>query len=340
MNIYETQYLSNSKNMIRYISVVALLLIISISVFANNPVKMIVEPEEATVGDVVNIQITVPGETFESVEWPVIEDGKLGDFHVLAIDTANAKAEKKLGGATITYAVAAYDTGNASTGELNLSTESGLKTVLSGSVLISTILNDSTGTEFNPLKAQEDLPVTFRDILRWVGPWAIGLLVLAIIAHFLYHYWWKKRNQNGEGDGWITPAVPPYDEAVRALAHLKKNNPLQRGDQKGYVSELSLILKRLLERVHQDPVLEMTTGEVRKWSQKSDMHCEPATIIEVLEPGDYVKFAKQTLDGPTCDRMFQLTENIVVAYKPEEKEDVEKGIEVASPPEKVEEATS
>ncbi len=335
-----SRYFNNKKRMFRHIPVLLILLMVSISVSANSPVKMIVEPEVATVGDVVNIQITVPGETFESVEWPLIEDGKLGDFHVLAIDTANAKAEKKLGGATITYAVAAYDTGNATTGELNLSTASGLKTVLSGSVLISTILSDSTGTEFNPLKAQEDLPVTFRDILRWIWPWALGLLVLAIIAHFLYHYWWKKRNQNGEGGSWVAPLVPPYDEAVRALAHLKKNNPLQRGDQKGYVSELSLILKRLLERVHHDPVLEMTTGEVRKWSQKSDMHCEPATIIEVLEPGDYVKFAKQTLDRPTCDRMFQLTENIVVAYKPVEKENVENGIDVAAPPQKVEEATS
>jgi len=310
------------------------------STLAQSTVQMNVTPENASIGDPVSILITQKDVAVDDAVWPDFSSGQIGDLHILGIDTLKNRDAKKLGGASLQLTVAAYDTGRFEIGPLTFDDEKFSFDIPEKSITIQTVLTDSSGTEYNPYKAQEDLPITLADLLRWTLPFLIGIALIVLIV-YLIRKWMKKRKQQDED--WVKPPVPPYEEAVRALARLKIDSPLKKGDLKGYVTLLSQIVKRLLERVHENPVLEMTTGEVRRWVRTSELRCETSDLIALLEQGDAVKFAKRVLDTTECDQLYAETEKIVVAYKPlpEEieavKEENKKAI-VSSPDKKVEKA--
>lgn len=283
--------------------------------------RISISADSARIGDPIHLRMTLPGVNPDSVRWPDITSGKLGDFSILQADTANAKARKKLGGPTLDLTIAAYDTGTVSTGELTIGTPAGQITSPGGTVRIVSVLNDSTGSQFRPLKAQEDLPVTFWDIVRYVGPWALGILAV-VLLFLLVRRILRARRKMLEEDA--PPPIPPYDEAVTALIRLKKDNPLARGDQKGYVSRLGQIVKRLLQRVHHAPVTEMTTGEVRRWVHEHKLRFDGNELLTLLDAADVVKFAKGALERGRAEELFGSAERMVEAYKPR-PEDEEQG---------------
>ncbi len=290
------------------------------------PLQVELAPREALVGDPVKLTLIVPGTTPDRVVWPVAAGEKLGELEVLSADTLSNREARKAGGAGIVYTVAAYDTGRFSSGELvvhalPLQGGDGVElTAEARELRIRSVLaqTDSLQHQFKPLKAQEELPITFWDIVRWVGPWLAliaGVLLLVYLARrFLQP---KERDLAGKAE---KPLPPPYDEAVAALARLKLDNPLARGEFKAYVSGLTRIVKRLLERVHEDPVLEMTTGEVRTWVRHSELRCRDADVIRLLDASDTVKFAKGLLAGGGGEELFATAERIVSAYRPSAEE--------------------
>jgi len=301
-----------------------LLTVLSCSLFAASQAIVTVSPQQATIGDPVTVQITVPGGDPEYIEWPDFSSGTIGELHILSIDTLSGRELKKVGGASLKLQVAAFDTGSFTLGPLTIKTPGGEQVLPEKKLQIVSVLSDSTGTEYNPFKAQEDLKVTFSDIVRWVLPWLLVVIVL-LAAYFLIRKWLKKRK--GGEEEFEEPPLPPYEEAVTALANLKISNPLKHGDVKTYVSELAFIIKRLLERSHDNPVLEMTTGEVRKWVRKTSLRCPTTKLIELLELGDRVKFAKGVLDGQTSDKLFCSAEDIILDYKPLPEVEVDKKVE-------------
>ncbi len=280
--------------------------------FASVP-ELTIDPLEAKIGDPITVRLVVPGVSPDSVTWPPLGD-KLGDFHILGADTASKKEVKSLGGAAITWTVAAYDTGKFSTGDLELSISGDIKAINGGEVFISTVLADSTGEEMRPLKAQAELPFTFMDFLKLAWPWAVGILLI-VLAWFLVRKL-KQRKKVGIDGKYEEPPVPPYDEAIGALRRLQRDNPLAKGDLKGYVSVLSEILKRLFERVHEAPVLEMTTWEIRRWLTSNQVKAKKEVFLAMLTDADMVKFAKGNIDKSRCDEMFRDAEIIVSNYKP------------------------
>lgn len=282
--------------------------------------RLTVQPPVATVGDPVRVTLTLPGFPPGEIGWPPVGD-RLGDLTVLGVDTARGRALKKAGGPQVSWMVAAYDTGSFSTGDLLVSTPAGTLSVPGGTLRIVSVLPDSGEAELKPLKAQEDLPITLLDLLRWWGPWLAGALLLAAAA-----WWaWKRLRRPAAGEAGSEPEVPPYEEARAALAALRADNPLARGDLKGYVSALVEIAKRLLERVHRAPVLEMTTWEVRRWASRNGLRCEPSHLLRLLEDADGVKFAKLVLEPARCEEMLRQVESIIEAYKPEPPPERENG---------------
>lgn len=292
------------------LSAIAALLIATAAVAAP---KLTISPQQATVGDPIELQLVVPGAPFAEVLWPDIEN-HIGKFHLLSADTADAKTEKELGGSAITWKIAAFETGELAVGPIPVQVGKSSYTLDSTVVSIQTVLTDSTKTQFMPLKAQENLPLTFGDILRYSAPWLGGLAAIALI-------WWfvrtlLRRRKKGTEEAPEAPPVPPYDEALAALARLKRDNPLANGDIKRYVSELTLISKRLLGRVYEANVLEMTTGEFRRWSRSTSLRTNLNKLIRLFEASDFVKFAKGTLDATSCEKLMAATEEVVAAYKP------------------------
>lgn len=275
-----------------------------------------VNPKVARVGDPVTITITVPGARASEIEWPKAEGGSVGELTLLKADTVTrGKRLSRLGGPSLVLLAAAYDTGSFSTGDFSMSVGGLPFTLKAQTVTIASVLDDSTGLHLRPLKAQEDLPITFNDLVRWFGPW-IALAGILLILWELGRRWLSNRRRRAFEKEQDIPLLSPYEEAMLALAELEKNNPLASGDQKGYVTALGQISKRLLERTHRTPVMEMTTYEVRRWLTDGPTLCDPNDLLRILEAGDHVKFAKGSLTADDAPKLLESTKRIVAAYEP------------------------
>ncbi|MDP8207892.1 MAG: hypothetical protein P9L92_14590 [Candidatus Electryonea clarkiae] len=283
-------------------------------VFASEPILEI-NPEEATVGDLITVSLTIPKTPPDQIKWPTVLN-KLGDFIVLSADTLSQSAAEEAGGAQLSWTVAAYDTGSFSTGSLEVFISDKSTVIPAKEVQIISVIQDSTNSDLRPLKAQAELPFTFADFVKTALPWIIAAAIAAALF-FLIRWLILKRKRSSEDWKFDKPKLPPYDEALAALRGLKKDNPLKRGDIKGYVSALSEILKRLLERVHEAPVLEMTTWEVRGWIHDKTIKGSVKEFLELLSASDMVKFAKVALEDQRLVDMYRVAERFVASYKPE-----------------------
>ncbi len=277
---------------------------------------------EATVGDPILLTLTIPKADPDDIQWPPTT-GTLGDFHILKADTITGKAAKAFDGPTLTWTVAAYDTGAHTTDTLEVWVDRKIHQVAPATVTIQSVLDtipqDTTGPDFRPLKAQVPLKMTFMDWVRLLWPWVLGVAVL-VGLFFLLRWWRKRKLEQGEAGILAKPPPPPYDEAIAALRDLQRDNPYDKGEAKLYVSRLTEILKRLLERVHGDPVMDMTTYEVQRWLQHVTLRSGTSDLLKTLTDSDRVKFAKGVLEPERAKDMMDSAERFVLAYKPRPEE--------------------
>jgi hypothetical protein len=276
-------------------------------------------PDSATVGDRITVTLLAPGAEPGEVSWPAFPEGRVGELTLLEADTADGRTRRELGGPALILTTAAFDTGTVSTGPLWVAvggdtTRFPAKTV----TIVSVLAGDTLRGQLAPLKAQEDLPLTFADLATLLAPW-VAAAGAALLAWWLIRRWILRRRRRGEFAGEEIPELSPYEEARRALEALKADNPLARGDQKAYVAQLAHIVKRLFERTHMDPVLEMTTWEVRRWLASTPVLCGQEDVLAILEAGDTVKFARGALAPGEDERLLEAAQRIVEAYRPREE---------------------
>ncbi len=120
---------------------------------------------EGTVGDWFHLLLAAPGVEDTSIRWPDIH-GTMGDLMVLSADTLSGARRRTVGGPAIEYTVSAYDTGAFSTGELELVINGEPVTVGPDTIRIFSVLDATADSTLAPLKGQEELPVTFVDVVR------------------------------------------------------------------------------------------------------------------------------------------------------------------------------
>lgn len=283
---------------------------------ALDPPAIELAPDTAHIGDPLTLRLTIPGVSApDSVSWPEIGE-TLGDFHVLGADTITGRRARKAGGASLVLTVAAYDTGSVSTGALDFTVGGQPWTLPGDSVHIASVLPDTGEVDLRPLKAQEELRWTVLDWLKYYGPWVGGAILLALLIWLARRWWLSRKRRAGEAEEEI-PEIPPYEQARDALDALTRDNPLARGDLRGYVSALVFICKRLLERTNGEPVLEMTTAEVRRWARGNELPFAARDLIRMLDASDTVKFARGALDAHTAEDLLAIAARIVEAHRPE-----------------------
>jgi hypothetical protein len=274
-----------------------------------------VTPDTATVGDPVTLTIIAPDADPAGINWPELSNGVVGDLTLLYVDTlSDRRSQSDLGGPALRLTTAAFDTGSFSTGPLWLAIDGDTTRFPERTVTIMSVLQDTTN-QFAPFKAQEDLPLTLNDMVKLFGPWIAGAGILLLLWTILARILRARRRAKMIPDEEI-PAMSPYDEAKAALADLRASNPLAKGDQKAYVSGLAQIAKRLLERTHRAPVLEMTTWEVNRWLSQTSVLFAQKDLMTILDAGDTVKFARGALAAETAHDLIAATERIIEAYKP------------------------
>ncbi|HEY9069796.1 MAG TPA: hypothetical protein VIV61_06030 [Candidatus Ozemobacteraceae bacterium] len=158
------------------------------------------------------------------------------------------------------------------------------------------------GEEIYGLRAPVAVPFEWLPLL---GKFA-AILLLAFLGRVLWRRWFT----SGKNPSDALEALPPVDptqEALEALDRLRASPVWQEGRVKDICESLAGIFKTFVHgRCGIGPGASATTDELEE--MVGNMHrAEPAwrEALELLWLCDEVKFARGSLGGITCDRLWE-----------------------------------
>jgi hypothetical protein len=138
------------------------------------------------------------------------------------------------------------------------------------------------------IKAPINAPLTFREIIPYIGIGA-GILLFAAIIVYLFFRFKKKKPV------FAKPAIvlPAHVVAFAELDRLKDEKLWQSGKVKEFYVRLSDIIRIYLENRYGFNAMELVTGEIVSEFKKSEKEIESIQMLSgILQTSDMVKFAK------------------------------------------------
>lgn len=151
---------------------------------------------------------------------------------------------------------------------------------------VKTMPVDTATFQLHDIKGQIKYPITFKEVLPWVGV-VLGILgVIALIVWLVIRYS-KKRGAEAE------KKEPAHIVAFRKLDKYKGNKMWAPEKQKAFYSGVTDALREYIDARYDIGAMEMTTAEIMKELKKTDISEElQIGLKELFERADYVKFAK------------------------------------------------
>lgn len=154
-------------------------------------------------------------------------------------------------------------------------------------VQVNTVPVDTT-KPFRPIKQVRSVPF---NLLAYWPYMAGGLVVIALIIAYLL-FFRKRKRAGGEGPPEI-PLDPPYEEAVKSLKTLEKEQLWQHEQVKVYYTRLTDILRRYIERQFGVYAMEQTTEELLDSVKRvTRLNQQQSNLKYILQTADLAKFAK------------------------------------------------
>lgn len=155
-----------------------------------------------------------------------------------------------------------------------------------------------------------------QNVFNWIW-WVIGAVVLlAILGAGLYYYRKRKKMPSKKA----VRIVPPYDQAIGELNHLREEHLCEQGREREFYTRLTEILRVYLDRRFGISAMEMTSQEIlRALSDNQETRWSRAQIEQVLSMADFVKFAKMRPLPDDNIKTFRTVYDFVEATKPVEK---------------------
>ncbi len=152
---------------------------------------------------------------------------------------------------------------------------------------VKTMPVDTATFEIHDIKGQILYPVTFKELLPWIGG---GLLAAALIALAV---WLIIRASKRKAEA-LKPKDPAYIVALRELDKYRSDKYWAPDKQKAFYSGITDALKFYMDERFGVDAPEMTTAELFD-ALKSDKDITPemySSLKELFERADFVKFAK------------------------------------------------
>lgn len=157
-------------------------------------------------------------------------------------------------------------------------------------ISVKTMPVDTASFQVHDLKAQIRYPVTFREVLPYLG---IGLLVAALIALVIILV--KKFSRKTAE---AVAAEPAHIIALRKLDKYRGDRLWAPEKQKSFYSGVTDTLREYIDARYDVGAMEMTTKEIMDAMKDKDVDPElMKELRELFERADFVKFAKFTVDN-------------------------------------------
>ena len=160
-----------------------------------------------------------------------------------------------------------------------------------GPVLAVNTIPVDTAT-FRPydIKGQIRYPLTFREMLPW-----IGLALLLAVLGWLIVRWIRFRRQNRSFFGKPVAKDPPHIVALRSLEKTRAQKLWQSGRQKQFYTQVTDALRQYIAGRYDIPAPEQTSAEMFRDLQGKEI--DPALLEKLKDlfaTADFVKFAKHS----------------------------------------------
>lgn len=155
---------------------------------------------------------------------------------------------------------------------------------------VTTIPIDTATFEPYDIKGQIRYPITFKELLPW-----IGLLILVAAIVYVICRWIKYRKENLSFFGKPIVQDPPHIVALRSLEKIRSQKLWQNGNQKQFYTAVTDILRLYMSKRYDIAALEETSAEI--FDDLKDKNIDPQLLERVKEmftTADFVKFAKHS----------------------------------------------
>jgi hypothetical protein len=289
---------------------ISLIIAAASSLCSGSTISNSVSQDSLYIGDRVHLGVVLMVPRAGQVVPPATENG-FGKFVVK--EWASDKAEKKNADRlTFHYIITTYSAENCTSPALDfiLTKESGPETLRTRPVPMRLLLVSSPDTAaIKDLKPQQSAG---KPSLAWL--WTILALATGTAAFFLFRKFLPKKGKTVRAP----PPVPPYEEAIEALAALEAKQYIAKGMIREYAFELSEIVKRYLERRFDVNAAEFTTEEMLDWIKLSPLDPDCRKSAEwFFSTTDPVKFAKWLPDNDTVNRFGPAMRDFVEKTRPQ-----------------------
>ena len=155
---------------------------------------------------------------------------------------------------------------------------------------VNTIPIDTATFQPHDIKGQIRYPVTFREVIPWVG---LALLVAVLV--WLLVRWIRLRRQNRDFFGKPVVKDPPHIVALRSLEKTRAQKLWQAGKQKQFYTQVTDALRQYIADRFDVAALEQTSAEMFRDLQDKDIEPElKEKLKDLFTTADFVKFAKHT----------------------------------------------
>ncbi len=181
------------------------------------------EKNSILIGDQVKLELNVTVPAGSKVQWPMLLDTIAQNVEILRksdIDTLSSNKEIFTLKQVLT--ITSFDSGTYVIKPVIFKYNRGGDTLSFFTETLPLRLDvqppqTDMAQDIKPIKPPLRAPVTFRELLPWIGL----LLLVAVIAGLLYYFLKKKKKQPAAITTRLSTTVPPYEAAMEALESLR-----------------------------------------------------------------------------------------------------------------------
>ena len=181
---------------------------------------------------------------------------------------------------------------------------------------VRTMPVDTATFKVHDIKGQIRYPVTFREVLPWLGL-GLGLAGLIALIVWLIVRYGRKRNAEAERK------EPAHIVALRKLDKYRGDKMWAPEKQKAFYSGITDTLREYIDARYDIGAMEMTTAEIMKDLKNTDVAEDlQSGLKDLFERADFVKFAKYTASDEDNASALPLAVRFVTStYQTEVEED-------------------
>lgn len=281
-----------------YQIILGLMLVTWISVPAHAQLIRVsseVSADSLMIGDQVQYTLLVDADENVDFKMPSISDTLSRNLEVIAplsSDTTAGEGRRKV---RHSYVITSFEEGMQilPAQRVVYSFSERVDTALSMPLILRVFEPEVDTTEaIMPIKPPINTPLTFMEVLPWIGVGVGGLLLVTLVMALVWIY--RQRRRDPEIFR-VRPRDPAHVVAFRELDRLKEEKLWERGLVKEFYTRLTEITRTYIERQYGIPAMERTTGEILQAFSRSNT--ENGLLDEILEEllqlADLVKFAKE-----------------------------------------------